>query len=205
MSAIEKISDAILSGNAADAAGATLGAVESGTRPYDIIRDGVLNAWSDFCIWYERDEKESLKAWLGCFNATLKVLKILDERLAAPNPPYSVLVATALGEGHVLMKAIIATMLRSKGLKVYSTLRGLRPEDAGDALSDPALRFVVLSCIESGIQGPSKDFIKHVKEKRKDVMTIAGGPAAKDCGADVVTSDLEELDRIVGRPKDRGD
>jgi len=205
MSAIEKISDAILSGNAADAAGATLGAVESGARPYDILRGGVLNAWSDFCIWYERDEKESLKAQLGCFNATLKVLKILDERLAAPDPPYSVLVATALGEGHVLMKAIIATTLRSKGLKVYSTLRGLRPEDAGDALSDPALRFVVLSRIESGIQGPSKDFIRHAKEKRKDVMTIAGGPAAKDCGADVVTSDLEELDRIVGRPEGRGD
>jgi len=205
MSAIEKISDAILSGNAADAAGATLVAVESGTRPYDIIRGGVLKAWSDFCIWYERDEKESLKAWLGCFNATLKVLKVLDEKLAAPDPPYSVLVATALGEGHVLMKAIIATMLRSKGLKVYSSLRGLRPEDASDALSDPSLRFVVLSCIESGIQGPSKDLIKHVKERRKDVTTIAGGPAAKDCGADIVTSDLEELDRIVGCPEGRGD
>jgi len=205
MSAIEKISDAILSGNAAEAAGATLGAVESGTRPYDIIRGGVLKAWSDFCIWYERDEKESLKAWLGCFNATLKVLKVLDEKLAAPDPPYSVLVATALGEGHVLMKAIIATMLRSKGLKVYSSLRGLRPGDAGDALSDPALRFVVLSCIESGIQGPSRDLIKHVKERRKDVTTIAGGPAAKDCGADIVTSDLEELDRIVGCPEGRGD
>ncbi|HPC27604.1 MAG TPA: hypothetical protein PKX17_02640 [Candidatus Methanomethylicus sp.] len=205
MSTLEKISDAILSGDAAAAAGATLGAVESGASPYDIIRSGVLKAWANFCIWYERDEKESLKAWLGCFNATLKVLKILDERLAAPPPPYSVLVATALGEGHVLMKAIISTMLRAKGLKVYSSLRGLRPEDADAALSDPMLRFVVLSCIESGIQGPSRDLIKHVKEKRKDVVTIAGGPAAKDCGADIVTSDLEELDRIVNCPKVRGD
>ncbi|HRU81034.1 MAG TPA: hypothetical protein P5168_00640 [Candidatus Methanomethylicus sp.] len=205
MSTLEKISDAILSGDASAAAGATLGAVESGASPYDIIRSGVLKAWANFCIWYERDEKESLKAWLGCFNATLKVLKILDERLAAPPPPYSVLVATALGEGHVLMKAIISTMLRAKGLKVYSSLRGLRPEDADAALSDPMLRFVVLSCIESGIQGPSRDLIKHVKEKRKDVVTIAGGPAAKDCGADIVTSDLEELDRIVNCPKVRGD
>jgi len=205
MSTLEKISDAILSGDAAAAAGATLGAVESGASPYDIIRSGVLKAWANFCIWYERDEKESLKAWLGCFNATLKVLKILDERLAAPPPPYSVLVATALWEGHVLMKAIISTMLRAKGLKVFSSLRGLRPEDADAALSDPMLRFVVLSCIESGIQGPSRDLIKHVKEKRKDVVTIAGGPAAKDCGADIVTSDLEELDRLVICAKVRGD
>lgn len=202
-SVLDHMSKAIISGDEIAAAEVAAKALDAGISIDKVVMDGVLKAWSDFCAWYAKDEKESLKAWLDCFNATLNILKLLESKIEGPkNPSFSVLVVTVLGEGHVLMKEITATLLRAKGLKVYSSKKGVRIGNVFEALSDPKLRYVVLSCTESEVQEGMRAFVSGVKERRKDVIIIAGGPMASGSGADVVVNDLATFNSIVDSPKE---
>lgn len=190
----EHISKSILSGKGIASVEAVNEALELGISIDEIIMDGILKAWSDFCIWYDEDPKESLKAWLDCFNSTQKILQLLDTKIGpSKEPPFSVLVVTVLGEGHILMRDIIKTMLRAKGLKVYTSKRGVRIDDVSEALSDPTLNFVVLSCIESPTEAKLFAFVEGVREQRRDVKIIAGGPLAGKSGADLILDDLGSL------------
>jgi methanogenic corrinoid protein MtbC1 len=196
--ALESLAEAILAGKGEDAIAAAHKALEAGVVIEEIAKRGVLKAWYDFCTWYEKDEKTAIMAWTDCFLITRTILKLLESKIEVPkDPPFSVLVATVLGEGHVTMREILATMLKAKGIKVYTSSKGVRVGDVSEALSDPKLRFIVLSCIEISLAAKVQEFVKGVKEKRKDVMVIAGGPMAEKSGADLVTSDLEKFNSIV--------
>jgi len=183
---------AILAGKSSDALQAAVFALSKGMRAEDIV-EGILRAWASFCEWYDRDPKESLKAWANCYTATMKILKLLDsnvEKNPPPeSPPFSVMVATVKGEGHVLMKEIIVTLLKSKGLKVYSMKKGVLLEDMEGALADPSLKFIVLSCIEGQTEDRLCNLVKGIRVKRPDIKIVAGGPAAYIVRADIAPSD----------------
>jgi len=196
--AFEHISKSILSGNGIASIEAANKALESGISIDEIIMNGILKAWSEFLVWHDRDPKESMKAWLDCFNATQKVLQSLDATIGSPkDPPFSVLVVTVLGEGHVLMRDIVTIMLRAKGLKVYTSKGGVRIDDVSEALSDPKLNFVVLSCIEPRTEAKLRTFVDGVRERRGDVAIIAGGSLASKSGADLIVNDPAKLGHSI--------
>jgi len=133
---------------------------------------------------------------------TINILKLIESKMEAPKePPFSMLMVTVLGEGHVTMREIIGTMLKARGIKVYTSRKGVQIGDVSEALSDMKLRFVVLSCIETSVVDAVQAFVRRVKEERKDVTVIAGGPMADRSGADIVTSDLDRFNAIVAAPR----
>jgi methanogenic corrinoid protein MtbC1 len=187
---LKDIVTAILSGNGSKGLESATRALAEGFSIDAIISDGILAAWKDFSEWYDRDPMGSLKAWMDCFNATQKILKLLDSTVKVQtNPPFSVLVATVKAEGHTLMRDILALVLKSRGLRVYTSKRGVIVEDLGESLSDDALKFVVLSCIEDQSKPNLEKLVKGIRAKRPDVRIIAGGPLAGISGADVVIAD----------------
>jgi methanogenic corrinoid protein MtbC1 len=95
------------------------------------------------------------------------------------------------------MRDIIATMLRAKGLKIYTSKRGVRIDDVSEALSDPKLNFVVLSCVEPRTEDKLRTFVDAVRKQRKDVAIIAGGPLAVKSGADLIVNDPSELGHTI--------
>jgi methanogenic corrinoid protein MtbC1 len=198
--AFEQISKSILSGNGAASVEAANKVLESGVSIEEIILHGILKAWSEFLVWHDRDPKESMKAWLDCFNATQKVLQSLGATIGSPkDAPFSVLVVTVLGEGHVLMRDIVTILLRAKGLKVYTSKRGVQIGDVSEALSDPTLSFVVLSCVEPRTETKLRAFVDKVREQRRDIAIIAGGPLASKSGADIIVDDPTKLGpKILG-------
>jgi len=191
---LKGIAKAILAGNGNLAVEAAGRAVEANFSMDDIVMKGILKAWVDFAEWHDRDPIGSLKMWLECYNTTNKVLKLLDSKIAPPpNPPFSILVVCVRGEGHVIMRDIIALMLKSKGLKVFSSKKGVLVGDISEPLSDRSLKFVILSCIEEATKATLSAFVKGVRAARPDVKIVAGGPIAGYAGADVVLSDPSKL------------
>lgn len=191
---LSRLSAAILAGDSQGAVNAIRDALSSGVSPDALILGDILGAWSSFCAWYERDPQGALKAWLDCFNATMKALKEIDTGAkASQKKAASVIVATARGEGHILMKEIIATMLRSRGFTVHSSRRGVTIEDLREALSDPALKFAILSCIDPDALESSIALVVGIRAARGDVKVIAGGPLAQKVGADIALSDPKEI------------
>jgi methanogenic corrinoid protein MtbC1 len=196
--ALESMAEAILSGKESEATRAVDKALAEGIGIDEIVKGGVLQAWRDFCDWYERDENAAIRSWTDCFMATMDMLKFIESKIEEPREaPFSMLMVTVRGEGHVTMREIIATLLKAKGLKVYTSRKGVLIDDVSEALSDPKLRFVVLSCIETSVVDTVQSFVRGVKEKRKDITVIAGGPMADRSGADIVTSDLDRFGSIV--------
>jgi len=199
--ALVSLAKAILSGKEYEATAAVDDAIATGISIDEVIKGGVLQAWYDFCVWYEKDEGAAIRAWTDCFMVTINILKTIESKIEAPKePPFSMLMVTVLGEGHVTMREIIATLLKAKGIKVYTSRKGVQIGDVSEALSDPKLRFAVLSCIETSAVETVQAFVREVKKERKDVTVIAGGPMAERSGEDIVTRDLDRIKAIVEVP-----
>ncbi len=197
---IKKVSAAIVAGDASarDAAQACL---DAGITLDEIVFKGVFRAWEAFCEWYARDPMESLKRWLDCFNSTYRILRLLDSRLQPPQAgAHAILVCTARGENHVLMRDIVALLLRARGFRVYSYRRGLTVDDLSEALGDNSLRHAVISCIQDDAVQPAAELVDGIKARRPDVTVIAGGPMASRVHADTITDDIESLFAAIGTP-----
>lgn len=176
--------------------------LDQGVSIQEILEEGVLRAWSEFAEWYDRDPKGSLNKWFDCYKATDQVLKLLWSYVPEPiNPPFSVLVATVLGEGHVLMRDVISLLLASKGIKVYRPRRGITPENLTELLTDGSLKYIVLSCSQEDTREALVNLINHAKRARPDLTIITGGRMAGGMGEDLTFQDLIALlEYISGSP-----
>lgn len=79
---------------------------------------------------------------------TRRVLGLIESVVRLREPTFSTIVASVRGEGHTLMRDIIAAYLRSKNIEVYNPKRGITIDDIKEELSDPFLKFLVLSYID---------------------------------------------------------
>jgi methanogenic corrinoid protein MtbC1 len=191
---LSELSDAILYGKSDRALELLEKALAEKISFDDIIAESMLKAHLTFIDWYARDKLGAIKAWEFCFFTTLKVLKVLDSRIPIPEkPPFSVIVATVHSEGHITMRDIIATMLRSKGLKVYGMKKGITANNIDGPLSDQTLKYVVLSCSEDSSKPILDELVKAIRERRPDVQIVAGGAMAPRSGADMVLNDPLKL------------
>jgi methanogenic corrinoid protein MtbC1 len=190
---IKAVSKAIMLGDT-QAPNAAQKCLQSGISIDEIVQNGVIKAWEEFCVWYERDPMESLKKWLDCYTATIKVLKLLDSSINLPEAPRaSILVATVRGEGHVLMKEITSTLLRARGFKVYNYRKGVTYDDLSECFADPFLRFVVLSCVDEETTPIVRSLVESIRKNKPTLKIFAGGPMAALVDADAVVSDLHVL------------
>jgi len=194
---LRNVSAAIIAGDASarDAAQACL---DSGMALDEIISKGVFRAWDEFCLWYARDPMGSLKRWLDCFNSTYRILRLLESGLPPPRAGApAILVCTARGENHVLMKDIVALLLKARGFRVYCYRRGLAADDASEATGAASLKSVVLSCIQEDAVQPASELGEGITARRPDVKIIAGGPMADRVHADAVVDGVESLFAII--------
>lgn|GEM_PF-631978 len=196
---LKVLADAVLHGKTPEALEAVEGALGNGHSIEDLVVNGILSAHLKFGEWYERDSLGAVKAWEFCYFTTVKVLKVLDSRIPAPpDAAPSVFVGTVKGEGHVTMRDVITSLLKAKGLRVYSSKKGITLEELKEPLADRALKAVVLSCTESGTKPALETLIKGIRSARPDIKVIAGGQFAGEAGADIVLSDpLRLYDTIM--------
>jgi len=194
------LADAVLHGKTPKALEAIEKALGDGYSLEEIAVKGILKAHLKFGEWYERDPLDALKAWEFCFFTTNKILKALDSKIPVPqNAPFSVLVMTVKGEGHITMRDVIALLLKSKGLKVFSSRKGLTLEDVSPFLLDRSLKIIVLSCTEDGTKPVLDKIVRGVRAARPDIKIVAGGQFAGFSGADVLLQDPTKLyDTLLG-------
>jgi len=140
----------------------------------------------------------ALKKWLDCFNTTYGALRTLESQLppAGAVAP-AILVCTARGENHVLMRDVIAILLKARGLRVYSYRKGMTVDDASEAMADPSLQYVAISCIQDDAIQSARDLIEGIRIRRPDVRIIAGGPNADKIHPDAVARGIESLVAII--------
>ena len=193
----------ILLGDSEAAIDATLRALDNGFSIEDIMLRGIIKAWTDYGEWYQRDPDGALKRWFECYNATYKVLKLLEAKIVpTPNPPFTILAITMRGEGHVLIKDMLVVLLKVKGLKVFSMKKGVIVEDILEFLSDPSLKFVIISCTQEETRESITDLIKRIRGIRHDLKIVTGGAIAEGLGADIVISDPSKLfETLMGEYK----
>ncbi|MGC8936357.1 MAG: cobalamin B12-binding domain-containing protein [Candidatus Methanomethylicaceae archaeon] len=186
---LSRLSAAILSGDKESAVSATSEALQRYSIE-EILNKGVLAAWERFMSFYEKDPAGTFKTWDAAYFTTRRILGLIESAVSMRSPLFSALVATVRGEGHTLMRDIVASYLRSKNIKVYCPKRGITIDDIKEELSDPSLRFVVLSCIDSDTEEALKSIISSVRRVRPDIKIIAGGPLAGKIGADATASSI---------------
>jgi len=197
---IKKLAGALFTGDTTTALEAANKAIEEKRSVEKIVVKGILKAWVDFGEWYDRDAINALKAYSAVYIASDKVLKFLDSKvITPPDPPFSVLVTTVKGEGHIVMRDVIKLLLKSKGLKVLSAKKWATPEEVSQFLLDRSLKFVVLSCSQDETKAALDTLVKGVRAARPDIKIVAGGHFAGLSGADVILQDPTKLyDTLMG-------
>lgn len=195
---LDALAESILRGRP-DCREAARSCLSHGCTVEDILTRGVIKAWIDFSDWYGRDPEGALRGWMDSYKATNQVLRELESSLSPPEkPPFSVAVYAVRGEGHVLMRDVLTLLLRSKGLKVYTSKKGAVPEDLEGPLSDPSLKWLVFSCTESALNAQVTRLIELAKRRRPDLKVVAGGSEAGNVGADIVIEGASGLLRVLG-------
>jgi len=194
---LRRVSAAIIAGDGTGREAVQI-CLDAGIPVDEILFRGVISAWEEFCEWYARDPMGALKKWLDCFNTTYGALRTLESRLppAGAFAP-AILVCTARGENHVLMRDIISVLLKARGLRVYSYRKGLTMDEAYEAMVDRTLQYVVISCIQDDAIKSARDLIEGIRARRPDVKIIAGGPNADQIYPDAVARDIESLIAII--------
>ncbi len=173
--------------------------LDQGATIEDVLTKGVIGAWLDFATWYDRDPDGALKSWTECYNATNQVLRMLESEIRPPeNPSFSAAVVTVRGEGHILMRDILSLLLKSRGVNVYTSRKGVVAEHLQEWLTDSSLRWIVISCSESALNAQVTDLINWAKARRPDIRVMAGGPQAENVGADLIVNDVSEFLRELG-------
>ncbi|MDI9644424.1 MAG: hypothetical protein QFX35_04300 [Candidatus Verstraetearchaeota archaeon] len=195
---LTKLAESMLQGKP-DSRDLARSCLEHGETVEEILVGGVIRAWQDFAAWYERDPDGALKGWMEAYNATNRVLKELESAIPIQQtPPFSVAVITVRGEGHVLMRDVLALLLKSKGVGVYTSKRGVTPEDLEGPLSDPSLKWLAISCTESALNGKVTELIRWAKARRPDIRVVAGGSQAGLVGADLALGGPMDLLGMLG-------
>ncbi|MDI9609347.1 MAG: hypothetical protein QFX34_03605 [Candidatus Verstraetearchaeota archaeon] len=195
---LRRLADSILRGSP-DSQGLAQLCLDQGVGVDEILTKGVIGAWLEFADWYNRDPDAALKGWMESYNATNRVLRLLESVVKpTEDPPFAAAVVAVRGEGHVLMRDVIALLLKSQGVKVYSGRKGVVPDDLAEPISDPKLKWLVISCTESELNDQVSGLIRWAKERRPDVKVVAGGPQAGRVGADIVASDPTDLLKALG-------
>lgn len=195
---LRRLADSIVHGKPDAQAMARL-CLDHGAGVDEVLTKGLIEGWLEFAAWYDREPEAALKGWMESYNATNRVLRLLESVIPPPeNPPFSVAVVTVRGEGHVLMRDVLSLLLKSKGVRVYSSRKGVVPEDLKEPISDPSLKWIVISCTESDLDDQVIGLIRWAKERRNDLKVIAGGPQAEKVGADIVAKGTSDLLDALG-------
>ncbi|MEJ5292462.1 MAG: hypothetical protein WHS82_02610 [Candidatus Methanosuratincola sp.] len=195
---LRRLADSIMHGKP-DAQEIARLCLDRGAGVDEVLTKGVIEGWLEFAAWYDREPEAALKGWMESYNATNRVLRLLESVIPPPeNPPFSVAVATVRGEGHVLMRDVLSILLKSKGVRVYSSRKGVVPEDLQEPISDPSLKWLVVSCVEGDLNDQVSGLIRWAKGMRSDLRVVAGGPQADKVGADIAVNGPLELIKVLG-------
>jgi len=192
MADLEKLTEAILEGNAKAAAAITKEAIEEGASPVALVQERMVPAMDEAGRRFECEEYFVPELLLSA-RAMKAALELLRPLLAASGaqPAGRVVIGTVKGDLHDIGKNLVSSLLEGGGFEVVDLGADVSPEKFVEAIRNSGAQIVCLSALLTVTMPSMKTTIEALKAAgvRDQVKVMVGGAPvtaqfAAEIGAD---------------------
>jgi len=197
MAELQKLYDAILTGDTKTSIAVTREALAEGTEPMDLITKYLVPAMDEVGRLFQCEEYFVPELLLAA-RAMKGSLELLRPLLAASGrePSGRVVIGTVKGDLHDIGKNIVASMLEGGGFQVIDLGADVAPEKFVEAIQQSNANLVCLSALLTVTMPSMRTTIEALKQAgvRERVKVLVGGAPvtrqfAKEIGADGYSED----------------
>ena len=159
--------------------------VDQGIDVKTILVDGVLKAVLDIgeaiCSVpeYSEEEKVAMKKWTESLMALYNVLMQINMKIKVPEPPVGkAIFACVIGEGHIMIKEVLAAIFKANGFQVHNFPQAANPDMIVKKAKEMDANLLVLSAAYTKTIPTIKEIIEALKKAglREKVKIMMGGP-----------------------------
>jgi 5-methyltetrahydrofolate--homocysteine methyltransferase len=181
---LNKLSEAILKGDAKGAEAITREAIEAKVDPQDLVNKYMIPAMDEVGRKFEADEL-FVPELLVTARAMKKALEVVKPLLAAKGakPIGKVIVGTVKGDLHDIGKNLVASMLEGAGFEVIDLGVDVGPEKFIGAVKEYSPNIVALSALLTTTMPSMKTTIEQLSAaglRDKVKIIIGGAPVTQD-------------------------
>jgi 5-methyltetrahydrofolate--homocysteine methyltransferase len=195
MADLEKLSEAIKTGNRDDAVALTQEAIDASTAPQQIL-DAMVAAMDDVGQRFQRSEV-FVPEMLIAARAMKESMALLEPLLAAAGikPLAKAVIGTVKGDLHDIGKNLVAMMWRGANFEVIDLGTNVTPEQFVQAVKDQQADLVGLSALLTTTMPAMKSTVEALRSGGVDAtkILIGGAPVTQDyaeeIGADAYAPD----------------
>ncbi len=192
MADLEKLRQAIMSGNAREAAALAQAALTDGTPPLTIVNEGMVPAMDEVGRRFECEEyfvPELLLAARAMKAAMEPVRPLLTATGAEPTG--TVVIGTVKGDLHDIGKNLVASLLEGGGFEVIDLGADVSPQRFIEAVEKSGANIVALSALLTVTMPSMKNTIQALRDAglRDRVKVMVGGAPVTQQFADQIGAD----------------
>jgi corrinoid protein of di/trimethylamine methyltransferase len=188
---LDKLIQAIINGDEAEAKKMTEEALAAGMNPSDVVKQGAVKAmdiigekWRKFEIF--------LSHVMLAAEAMKSVMAILLPKIAAEQKTSisygKVVLGTVSGDIHDIGKNIVATLLSVAGFEVYDIGVDIPSKDFIEKAKEFNADIIAMSCLLSTSMYFQRDVIQYLKDaslREKYYVIVGGGPVTADWASEI--------------------
>ncbi|MFB0544559.1 MAG: B12-binding domain-containing protein [Asgard group archaeon] len=141
---------------------------------------------------YSEEEKVAMKKWTESLMALYGVLMEIDANIKVPEPPVGkAIFACVTGEGHIMIKEVLARIFNVNGFKIYNFPQPASADMVMKKIREMDANLLVLSAEYTATITTIKEIIELLKKEglREKVKIILGGG--------LLNKDLKGLDKEI--------
>ena len=187
MADLEKLSDAIKTGNRDDAVVLTREAIDASTAPQQIL-DAMVAAMDDVGKRFQRSEV-FVPEMLIAARAMKESMALLEPLLVAAGikPLAKAVIGTVKGDLHDIGKNLVAMMWRGANFEVIDLGTNVTPEQFVQAVKDQKADLVGLSALLTTTMPAMKSTVEALRSGGVDAakIVIGGAPVTKDYAEEI--------------------
>ena len=182
MADLEKLSDAIKTGNRDEAVALTQEAIDAQTGPQEIL-DAMVAAMDDVGQRFQRSEV-FVPEMLIAARAMKESMALLEPLLVAAGikPVAKAVIGTVKGDLHDIGKNLVAMMWRGANFEVIDLGTNVTPEQFAQAAKDNQVDLVGLSALLTTTMPAMKSTVEALRSEGVDAakIVIGGAPVTQD-------------------------
>ena len=194
---LEKISEAVLVGNRDAAVEATQVALENGTAPETVLKEGLIPAMDQVGRLFEEGEY-FVPEMLMAARAMQTALDVLRPHLVESDvkPTGTMVIGTVKGDLHDIGKNLVSMMVEGAGFKIVDLGTNVAPEQFVEAIRDSRANLVGLSALLSTTMPMMHRTVQAIEEAglRQQVKIIIGGAPTNSAFAAKIGADGHATD-----------
>lgn len=190
MADLKALADAVIKGDQNTAVEITKAALDEGTEPESVLKDGLIAGMNVIGARFKNNEVYIPEVLIAA-RAMKTAMEILEPKLieAGVKPLGTAMIGTVQGDLHDIGKNLVVMMLKGAGFKVLDVGVDVSPEKFVEHAKESNVQVIGLSALLTTTMPAMENTIKALKEAGLGTKVMIGGAPVTQGYADKIGAD----------------